>query len=291
MEHTDEQHPIIRLPEDQIPDALREIPQQPKQLYYRGALPDWSRIFLTVVGSRHYTGYGESVTQKLIAGLVGYPVTVVSGLAMGIDAIAHEVALANNIPTIAFPGSGLDWSVIYPAYNRKLAERILQSGGALFSELPHTQGAALWTFPRRNRLMAGIARATLVIECTKKSGTLITARLALDYNRDLLTIPGPIFAESSSGPNELLRQGAIPITSVDDLLAALGLVKSETNFIDDETLSPDEKKVIHLLMRSPRSRDDLVIDLEMPAQEVNTLLSLMEIKGLINEKLGQFWMK
>lgn len=292
MQDIDETYPITIIHPDNIPEALLEIPEPPKELRVRGTLPDETFVFLTVVGSRRYSNYGEQVCRTLIAGLSGYPVVVVSGLAMGIDTLAHQTAIENNITTIAFPGSGLHWKNLYPGINRNLAEKILQSGGALVSELKDDQPGAIWTFPRRNRLMAGIAKATLVIESTDKSGTLITARLALDYNRDLLTVPAAIFNETAKGTNGLLRQGATPITCVKDLLEALGLgemEQDETKTAELANCNPEEKQILILLSNGPMSRDDLIRVVNIPTSEINSLLSIMEIKGLIIEKLGEIW--
>lgn len=292
MQDINETYPITIIHPDKIPLALLEIPEPPKELRIRGTLPDETFTFLTVVGSRRYSNYGEQVCRTLIAGLRGYPVVVVSGLAMGIDTLAHQTALENKIITIAFPGSGLNWKNLYPGINRGLAEKILESGGALISELKDDQPGAIWTFPRRNRLMAGIARATLIVESTDKSGTLITARLALDYNRDLLAVPGAIFNETAKGTNGLLRQGAVPITCVKDLLDSLGLIETTPG---DEKLaeladcSPEEKQILILLSNGPLSRDDLIRATNLPTNETNTILSVMEIKGLIVEKLGEIW--
>jgi DNA processing protein len=288
----DDTYPIKDVEDGLLPDSLFEIPQLPKKLVYRGTLPDKALTFLTIVGSRRYSPYGEHACRHLIAGLAGYPVVIVSGLAMGIDSIAHTSAIEHKIPTIAFPGSGLDKEVIYPAENKKLAEKILESGGALISEFKNDQRGAQWTFPQRNRLMAGIARATLLVECTDKSGTLITARLALDYNHDLLVIPGPIFAEGSKGTNGLLRHGATPITSVDDLLEALGFTKTENptqRTLELLDCSPLEKRVLELLRDNSLSRDEIVDKLGLSVSEANSTLSIMEIKCLIVERFGELW--
>lgn len=285
-------HAIRDMSSDEFPESLFEIPEPPKQLRIRGKMPEATYIFLTIVGSRRYSNYGEQVCRTLIKGLRGYPVVIVSGLAMGIDTLAHQTAIENNILTVAFPGSGLDWNNLYPSANRNLAKQILDGGGALISELKDTQAGAIWTFPRRNRLMAGISKATLVIESTNKSGTLITARLALDYNRDLLAVPGPIFNENSEGTNGLLRQGAVPITSTKDLLEALGFSETQNNeqkLQEISDCSTEEKNILILLSNGPLSRDDLIRATNMSTSEANTTISVMEIKGLIIERLGEIW--
>ena len=181
-----------------IPEPLLHIPQAPKRLLIRGTFPDISKYkFLTVVGSRNYTSYGEDACRTLIAGLKGYPVVIVSGLANGIDRISHEAALDTGLITVSFPGSGLDDTVLYPKAQYQLAMQILHSGGALVSEFENDFKSTLWSFIQRNRLMAGLSHATLVIEAKHKSGSRVTAKLATDYNRDVLAVPGSIFSENS----------------------------------------------------------------------------------------------
>jgi DNA processing protein len=187
---------------------LHEIPEPPLQLWYQGQLPPANLKLLAVVGSRKYTTYGKQVVEHLINGLAGYPVGIVSGLALGIDGIAHEMALKNNLYTLAVPGSGLDKKVLYPQKHKNLAERIVMGGGGLMSELSPMSAAALWTFPKRNRIMAGLCHATILIEAGEKSGTLITARMTVDYNRELLAVPGSIFSKNSYGTHQFLKTRA-----------------------------------------------------------------------------------
>lgn len=268
--------------------ALREIPQPPKELWVQGTLPTPDLTLLCVVGSRNFTSYGKQVVEHLIAGLRGYPIGIVSGLALGIDGLAHEAALANGLYTLAVPGSGLDTSIIYPARHRPLARKILERGGGLLSELSPTTSAALWTFPQRNRIMAGLCRATLLVEASDKSGTLITARMAVDYNRELLVVPGNIFAANSRGTHQFLKLGATPVTSAEDILYALGITpeaNAPTTLRLD--LSPTEAKVLELL-REPLDRDTLLRSLKLPTAEATTLLMMMELKGLIHAELDTY---
>ena len=280
---------ILKLKHEQFPKALLEIPQPPKELYIRGVLPKENEyVFLAVVGSRNHTNYGRDICEKIIAGLRGYPIVIVSGLAMGIDTIAHRSAMKAGLLTLSMPGSGLDPKVLYPKNNINLAEEIVDRGGCLLAEFPPMMKAELYTFPQRNRLMAGISRATLVIEAAEKSGTLITARMALDYNRDVLVIPGSVFSNTSSGTNRLIRQGATPITNSTELLEALGFEVDKSMSEKDKyaDCGPDEMKIIKLL-DDPMERDDLVRASGMNIASANALLSIMEIKELICEELGE----
>lgn len=280
---------IYKLKPEQIPEQLLEIPQPPKALYIRGKLPPKDLIYLAVVGSRKYTSYGKDICEKLIRGLEGYPIVIVSGLAMGIDSIAHKQALEVGLITMSFPGSGLDNKVLYPRTNIKLAQDIVDSGGCLISEFEPSFVSQLYSFPQRNRLMAGISKAVLIIEAEEKSGTLITARMALDYNRDVLAVPGSALSSNSNGTNWLIKQGATPVTSSEDVLVALGFNVDKPKLSDKEKYADcgkDEMRIIELL-REPMERNDLIRKLGMNTGEANALLSIMEIKELIKEELGE----
>jgi DNA processing protein len=279
---------IRKLSKEEFPKQILEIPQPPKNLFIEGVFPDSSKTFLTVVGSRKYTSYGREVCEKLIEGLRGYPIVIVSGLALGLDSIAHRAAIKSGLQTIAFPGSGISRKVLYPATNVQLAEDIVKAGGALISEHEPDFRATIWSFPQRNRLMAGVSKATLIIEAEEKSGTLITARLALDYNREVYAVPGNIFSFSSFGTNRLIREGATPITKSADLLSALGFsvekkTQDENAFLD---CSNEERKILEIL-REPISRDELARNVDFPIHQLNTIISLLEIKGLISEQFGE----
>jgi DNA processing protein len=274
-------------PED-FPPLLNEIADPPKQLYVRGTLPRDERKWLAIVGSRACTPYGRQVVKHLIAGLRGHPVLIVSGLAFGIDAEAHKAALEVGLTTVAVPGSGLDWNVMYPKSHLGLAREIIAAGGCLLSEEEPNTRAADWTFPKRNRIMVGLSHATLVVEAKERSGSLITARLATEYNRDLLVVPGSIFSAESKGTHQFLRLGATAVTSPADLLQALNIEKKTgpQSLAELRTDLSDEEMRVFEIIASPCSRDDLLSALEMPITEANVLLSTMEIKGLIVEELG-----
>jgi DNA processing protein len=277
---------IEELPKEKFPGLLREMHDPPDKLYIKGVLPPNDCVYLTVIGSRKASAYGKEATEILIQSLKGLPVVIVSGLAFGIDAIAHKAALDAGLATIAVPGSGLGDDVLYPASNRHLAERIVKEGGALISPFKHDLAAAPWTFPQRNRIMAGISHATLVIEAEIKSGTLITSKYATECNRDVFTVPGSIFSAQSQGPHMLIRLGATPITSGKELIDALGFTSAEKIPADYSNLSPDELKIIEVL-DSPQSKESLIDKSGFEAAKVNSLVSLLEIKGLIEEKYGE----
>lgn len=280
---------VRELSPEEFPPFLRELPDPPKRLFAEGMLPSKRSKILTVVGSRKHSDYGRQAAESLIDGLRGHDVVIVSGLALGLDAVAHRAAMRAGLQTIAVPGSGLDKRVLYPRSHARLAEEILARGGGLLSEFEPTTPAAPWTFPQRNRVMAGMAHAVLVVEAELRSGTLITARLAADYSKDVLAVPGPIFSRTSDGPHMLMRLGATPVRTSADVLDALGIADArgpaETKAAPGG-LSQDEKKVYEIL-REPMSRDLLIQRLGMGTTNANILLSAMELKGLIAESLGE----
>lgn len=283
MKSIDSEFPIEPVSLNLLPQ-LKELPQPPKQLFMRGQLPEEVK-FLTIVGSRAYTSYGKAACETVIEELRGYPVCIVSGLALGMDALAHKAALNAGLPTIAFPGSGLNWNVLYPRTNQALAEEILAHGGALLSEFNHDFRAMPFAFPRRNRLVAGISDAVLIIEATEKSGTLITARLATEYNKNVLAVPGSIFSNTSKGTNWLIARGAVPACSAADILQELGL-KEKTRETLRLDVTENEQKVLDILS-TPLTREELAKLTGLAAQDLSITLTILEIKGLVGESLGR----
>ncbi len=283
--------PLYIIERGDFPPLLAEIPDAPKRLFVRGVLPSPEEYkYLCVVGSRHASPYGKRAVAWIIAGLVGYKIAIVSGLALGIDADAHTASLAAGLPTIAVLPSSVDDASIYPSTNRALAARILQKGGALLSEYPEGSRAAMWTFPARNRIMAGLSHATLIVEASEKSGTLITMRLALDYNREVCAVPHPIGSESGAGNNRLIREGATLIRNADDLLEVLGLRSSTDPREAPHTLPldlSDPERALLIALTTPLTRDELCTLSGLPAQHLNIALSSLSIRGLVIERLGK----
>ncbi len=258
----------------------------PKTLYVRGEFPPPDYRYLCVVGSRATTPYGRRACASLLSGLARYPVAVISGLALGIDAQAHTTALDVGLPTIAVLPSSVDDPSIYPASNRALAKRILARGGALVSENKGPFKAMIHSFSARNRIMAGMSSVTLIIEAGEKSGTLITARLALDYNREVLGVPHELGHESGKGVNQLLREGATLVRNSDDILQALGLRSAPEQTVLPTDLTPGESKILEILTES-LVRDEVIERAELSAQEASVALSSLLIRGLIAERLGK----
>lgn len=280
--------PLFEVTTEEFPPLLREIPQPPTSLTYRGALPSSKLKLLAVVGSRKYSTYGSQVVDHLLTGLQGTPVGIVSGLALGIDSLAHEAALKNQLYTLAVPGSGLGDDVIYPTRHKALAYRILAAGGGLLSEFSPTFKATKWSFTKRNRIMAGICHATLMIEATEQSGTLITARMTTDYNRELLVVPGNIFSSNTAGTHQFLKLGATPVTTATDILTALNIDPITTPpLFDSSSLSSDEQRLWDILTE-PMDKDTLIRTSNLSPITANIVLMQLEIKGLVAAKLGQY---
>lgn len=278
---------IRELERSEWPAQLLEIPQVPKRLWVRGTLPPAGTKYLTVVGSRAMTRYGQEACEKLITGLTGYPISIVSGLALGVDTCAHKAALAAGLHTLAFPGSGLDDSILYPRSNRSFAKEILEKGGGMLSEYAPETLSHVRYFPERNRLMVGISNAVLVIEAGEKSGTLITARLASEYNRDLLCIPHRIGDPHAFGPHLFIRLGAALVSDPLHILEALHIAPREgaSTGVAPSDLE-DVEFVIWNMLDEPKTRDEILRTSKQNVGEALTALVALELRGLIKEEFG-----
>jgi DNA processing protein len=243
--------PIRQLTKSEYPASLLEIPQPPERLWMRGAWAPEGTKYLSVVGSRALSRYGKEACERLMAGLAGYPISIISGLALGADACAHKAALSAGLHTIAVPGSGIADSVIYPRAHAGLAKEILESGGAMLSEQEPEHIARPEDFPSRNRIMVGLSDAVLVIEAGEKSGTLITARLAHEYNRDLLCVPHRIGDPHGFGSHLFIRLGAALIAEPAHILEALGLAEREKDAGSISANLEGAEKILYISARRP----------------------------------------
>jgi DNA processing protein len=216
---------IITWHDSNYPAILLEINSPPPVLYYKGDISMFNseNNYLAIVGSRLHSAYANIIISELLPNLIEHKLIIVSGLAYGVDTLVHKETLLNNGKTIAVLGCGLNDSVIYPAENRELAREIVKNNGLILSEFPPKTGPLKTNFPQRNRIIAGLCQATLVIESKAKSGSLITAYQALEQNREVLAIPGSIFSEYSQGPNSLIKRGAKTISDSTDILETFGL--------------------------------------------------------------------
>jgi len=280
--------PIVDFPKNLWPNGLSNIPCPPEKLNIVGLhnfikMKNKGYKFLTVVGSRNFTDYGERVCRDLLSGFAGYPICIVSGLAYGIDSIAHQTALDVKLPTIGFPGSGLDSKYIYPSAHLSLSEEMINKGGCLISEFNHNRSGLPWMFPQRNRLMVGISDAVLIIEAAEKSGSGITANMTIEYDRNLLAVPGSIFNHNSKMTNRLIRSGAIPVSSSSDILEELGFdsLFDKTNTHNKRGLNTIEQTILNYVQNGLSDRNEILKEMQIPISELNRVMSKLEIDGLL----------
>lgn len=270
---------VLTLHDVEYPVLLREIAVPPAVLFVRGQLAETPTV--AVVGTRIMTPYGKRVVSDIVCQLARQGVTIVSGLALGIDGAAHRAALEGKGKTWAVLASGVDQP--YPATHRQLATDILAADGALVSEFPLGMGALRHHFPIRNRIIAGLSRATLVIEAAERSGSLITARSALESNRDVFAVPGSVYAVGSSGPHMLISMGAKLVQTADDILHELHLVQAASEAVTREIVpdSQEEALILGQLGADPLTIDELALTTELDAATVMSTVTLMEMKGRV----------
>ena len=277
-----ERHNIKTLTRDEVgyPKLLKQIYLPPPLLYYRGKIELCDRPTIAIVGTRKPSAYGKQVAEKIVAELVEAGLTIISGLALGIDALTHEITLTKKGHTVAVLGSGPE--AIYPIANFHIGESIAERG-CLLSEFRPGIPPLKSNFPRRNRLIAGLCLGTLVIEASEKSGSLITARHALQENREVMMIPGNIYSPLSSGTNAFIQMGARLITCAQDILSALGLEQAmgQSSLLAPQTLSLDERNIVEQLGYEPLHINELVRALKLDISLINSRLTIMEIKGLV----------
>ncbi len=279
---------IVTLEDNDYPGLLKEIFDPPPFLYYRGKLDQSDRFSLAVVGTRKLSGYGKQAAETIVDELTRNNIVIVSGLALGIDTLAHNTCLNAGGRTVAVLGTGLDKRSLYPASNRYLAEKIVAGGGAIFSEFPPGTPPLRQNFPQRNRIISGLSLGALVVEAGERSGALITARFALEQNREVFAVPGSIFSGVSVGPNNLIKQGAKPVTGAGDIIEALDLMRI-TSYIENKKImpgSPEEELVISHLGGEPLHIDELIRLTRLNAPLLSSTLTMMEMKGMVKNLGG-----
>lgn len=268
------------------PYLLKQIPDPPAALYILGNLPDEKLPHISIVGTRKATSNGCLIAKTLAKELSQAGCVIVSGLAMGIDAAAHEGVVAAEGKTIAVLGSGLN--NIYPRLNKNLAEKILELNGAIISEYPPDEPAFPSNFLARNRLVSGLCLGTVVVEAPERSGSLVTARLALEQNREVFIIPGPANHQNYTGSHQLIREGARLATSAQNIMEDLDIKPPAK-----ETLNPEEKIILEIFSKNKESLSiDKIIELtKLDTQIVNKTIAFLVIKGIIKETLGRYGLK
>ncbi len=275
--------------DDAYPALLKTIYDPPQVLLYRGTLPSHTRKCLAVVGTRKITPYGERAIKEIVEPVAASGVVIVSGLAFGVDACAHQAALNVGGTTIAILGSGVEADNLYPSQHRSLASQIIASGGAVITEFPIGTQPFKSNFPVRNRIIAGWSEGTLVVEAAVRSGSLITARVALEAGRNVLAIPGPFYAPFSEGPNNLIKMGATPVTRASDILQETEETITMNNVF--EPASAEEATIWRLLTHEPIHTDMLVQESALTPSIVNQTLTLMEMKGAAKHIGGMHYVR
>jgi DNA processing protein len=264
------------------PPQLAAISSPPVALFVRGDINQTLPRLVAIVGTRQMTDYGERAAAELSADLSRAGLGIVSGLALGIDTVAHRCAVDQGGMTVAVLGSGLDKQSIYPAVNRQLAEKIIDSGGLVISEFPCGTEPLRQNFPQRNRIIAGLSEAVVVVEAGIPSGALTTAEFASKYGRLVYAVPGSIFSPVSAGPNRLITQGGLAASDAKTILHGLGcqgqaVQKTE---LDGSSLSPEELAIIRALAQNELDTDEIIRLTGLDTSVINSTLSIMEIKGL-----------
>ncbi len=266
---------LIPIGDERYPDILTEINDPPPLLYVKGKAEILKNFSIAIVGSRRATSYGKMVAKQLARDLAMLAITIISGLAYGIDSAAHSGAL-NVGNTVAVLGNGID--IVYPSSNKRLFDEIVKNG-CLVSEFPFGTRPQKWTFPKRNRIIVGLSRGVVVVEAAKKSGSLITARLALEEGREVFAVPGNIFSSTSEGTNNLIKNGAKCVTSFEDVLDEFPYVsfpKKETHKNEEEDL------LIRSLKEGPKTVEELQLVLKMQSSKLRERLTILEIEGKIS---------
>jgi len=279
---------VLTVEHPAYPDALRNVERAPAVLYVRGTLLPQDELAVAIVGTRHASAYGREVAHRLASELARGGVTVVSGLALGIDAVAHRAALEAGGRTLAVLGSGVD--EIWPSQNRMLGEEITRAG-ALLSDYPLGTRPEARNFPPRNRIVSALSRAVVVVEAGSRSGALITAQFAASQGRDVYAVPGNILNAGSAGCNALIRDGAIALTGVDDLLNALHVehVRMEQTVREEVKPTAQEAILLKAVGREPRYIDDIVRATNIPSAVVSGMLAILEMKGLVRQTAPMFY--
>lgn len=280
---------VLTIADKKYPKKLRHIADPPFMLYVRGSTDAWKEKCFAVVGTRALSEYGRRSTPQITQGLARAGFTIVSGLAAGIDTLAHKAALEEKAKTVAVLGCGSDDVTIFPAQNLGLARKIIENGGAVITEYAPGVHGTKFTFPLRNRIISGLSVGTLVVEADIISGAMITARCALDQNRDVFAVPGNIFARTSEGANSLIKSGAKPVACAEDILEDYGIdVKNATNYIraDNEF---EEKILVALASGESKTADQLISETKFEPAKISATLMIMELgKKIKNLGNGKF---
>jgi len=286
----------VSISEKNYPKLLKETYAPPLVLFYRGNVNAFNTNYpLAVIGSRKISAYAKTVMPQLLEEVIRKEVTIISGLAYGVDQLSHQLALDHGGKTIAVTGAGLADKNLYPQSNRRLAEKIISSGGLLTSEFPPPFPALPSNFPRRNRIIAGLSQAALIVEAAQKSGALITASYALEQNREVLAVPQNINSPTSIGTNALISKGAKVVIKPADILDALNIFiddgLSKKPVVDISSLTRYEQIIYKLLSATPIHIDKIIENSNLDTPIINSALIEMELAGLIKNIGNQNYIK
>ena len=279
----------IKIEDKNYPKLLKEIKDAPKVLYDRGEIKFDENCF-AVVGTRRFSSYGKQVALEIAGDLAEAGLTIVSGLAPGIDTFAHTSVVERNKRTIAVLGTGLDEKTIYPQSNLKLAEKILETGGALISEYPPGTPGSQFTFPQRNRIISGLSLGILVIEAKQKSGALITAEWAKKQGRKVFAVPGPIYSSNSKGCHYLIKKGAKLVENAEDILKEFNLTCLKPE-VKHEFMGKNEEEslILNILKEEALDVDKIIERTKLPAQKIASTLAILEIEGRVRNLGGNIY--
>lgn len=270
----------ISINDKNYPKLLKEIKDAPEVLYYRGEIFSGENCF-AIVGTRLCSSYGKQVALEIAGDLSEAGLTIVSGLAPGIDTFAHQAVIERNKRTVAVLGTGLDEKSIYPKENIKLAEKILENGGCLISEYPQGIHGSKMTFPQRNRIISGLSLGVLVVEAKQKSGALITADFAFKQKRRVFAVPGPIYSSNSRGCHSLIKKGVKLMESANDILKELNLACLKPGVKETGGENAEENLILETLKEEALCIDKIIEKTKLPAANVSSSLAILEIKGKV----------
>jgi len=288
---------VVTLNDDTYPPLLREIFAPPPVLYIKGSEEVFSKHSVAVVGMRHPGTYGQNAAAHIVRDLTKHDIAIISGLALGIDSIAHKTCLENGGKTVAVLGCGVD--KMYPASNRKLAEQIAHHG-AIVSEFPLGTPPLAYNFPRRNRVISGLSAGVCVVEAKRKSGSLITAHYAMQQGRDVFAVPGSIFSDKSNGTYNLIKNGAIPAQSAQDILDNIEVVThafsrpetvSRATQLPFDLLNSEERLIVELLTDEPQRIDQIAEKIKKKIADLFSILLNLELKGVVKQVAGQQYVR
>ncbi|MBI4743565.1 MAG: DNA-protecting protein DprA [Actinobacteria bacterium] len=281
---------LITVEDSSYPPLLLEIFNRPPLLFIKGDLIKKQNFSVAIVGSRRASSYGKLIAEELARGLSQKGITVISGLARGIDSAAHKGALENKGGTVAVTGCGLD--IIYPPENKKLFSEICEKGSVV-SEFPLGTTPVSYNFPLRNRIISGLTRGVVIVEASEKSGALITADFALEQGREVFAVPGAIRSSQSKGTNKLIKTGACLVENANDILEEFGFTieKSDEKHREENDFSKEEQTILEILENEPKQIDVIVGETQFSASKVASMLTLLEIKGFLKQDAGKNYIR